>query len=181
MAWYDYMLAREHDPFSFSQVQITTFSVSLGLPHTTVELVHLHSTNQSSTPHVSTPPPEPPYLIDVGHSASFRVTITHPTSKGAFSGEVLIHTQFDKVLHVPVYYKTAIGGLKVSPQLVEFQPTFPYGLAKVPLRVTNLYHQPVTVSSVGREPEDPRFLLEEGEDYLHLKPKETAQVSSTEI
>lgn len=149
------------------------------LPHTTVELLHLHSTNHSSTPHIAPPPPKPPYFIDVGHSASFRLNVTRPTTKGTFSGEVLIHTSFDKVLHIPVYYKTAIGGLKVSPQFLEFAPTFPYGLAKVPLYVTNLYHQPVTVSSVRREPEDPRFTLEDGVpggEQPHLKPKETAQV-----
>lgn len=159
-----------------SQVQITGFTVSSGLPHTTVELLHLHSTNQSSTSHIALPPPKPPYFIDVGHSASFCVNVTRPTSKGTFSGEVLVHTSFDKVLHIPVYYKTSMGGLKVSPQFVEFEPTFPYGVSKVPLYVTNLYHHPVTVSSVRREPQDPRFTLEEQAEHSHLKPKETAQV-----
>lgn len=164
------------------QVQITSFTVSGGLPHTTVELLSLHSTNQSSASHAAPPPPKPPYFIDVGHSASFRVTVDRPMSKGAFTGEVLIHTSFDKALHIPVYYKTVIGGLKVSPEFISFEPTFPYGVAKVPLFVTNLYHQPVTVSSVRREPEDARFTIDAPEDvergeYPRLKSKEMTQVS----
>lgn len=92
-----------------------------------------------------------------------------------------METSFDKTLHVPVFYKTAIGGLKVLPEVIEFEPTFPYGMAQAPLFVENLYHQPVSIRSVQRVPEDLRFSFharatEDGEDYPQLKPKEVVQV-----
>lgn len=84
-----------------------------------------------------------------------------------------------------MYYKTVMGGLKASPQFINFEPTFPYGVAKVPLYVTNLYHQPVTISSVRREPEDSRFTIDTPEDergeYPLLKSKEKTQVSANRI
>lgn len=162
------------------QVQITSFTLSPGLPLTTVELLSIQPTNHSSmSPPVAPPPPKPPYFIDVGHSASFRVNVTRPTAKGAFSGEILIQTSFDKSLHIPVYYKTVMGGLKISPQSLIFEPTFPYGIAKVSVYATNLYQQPVSVTSVRREPEDARFTFEgrENGEPIRISSKETVQVS----
>ena len=155
--------------------------MSAGLPYTSVELLSIHPTNQSST---SSSPPNSPYIIDVGHSASFRVNVTRPESKGTFSGEILVYTSFDHLLHVPVYYKTAIGGLRSLPEDIYFKPTFPYGIAEVPLYVENLYHYPVTVMSVYREPSDARFYfrpISVDGGYPLLKPKEIVHVSRGEV
>lgn len=126
------------------------------------------------------PPPAPPYFIDVGHSASFRVNVTRPTAKGTFSGEILVHTSFNNVLRIPVYYKTVVGGLKVSPDFIDFEPTFPYGVSRVPLYVMNMYQEPVTVKSVRREPSDDRFDFYAVDtidgDFPQLMPKEMTQV-----
>lgn len=119
--------------------------------------------------------------MDVGESAVFRVNITKPKTKGVHTGEILVHTSFDNILHVPVYFKTAVGEIKISPKVIRFEPSFPYGVAEVPVFVENLYQQPMTVTSIWREPADPRFYFRKVEGhngYPQVKPKGVMQVTS---
>ncbi len=153
--------------------------MSPGLTSTTMELLSIHPTPRSPLA-LSVPPPKAPHLVEVGHSATFRVNVTKPRSGGRFSGEVLIHTSFDNTLRVPVYYKAVIGELKISPEFINFEPIFPYGVTEVPLYLENLYHQPVTVTSVQRDSGDSRFYFRaafEASDSLLLKSKDVVQVN----
>ena len=158
--------------------------MSSGLPHTSVELISIHPTNLSisSSGFLS----RPPHIVDVTQSASFRVNVTKPESTGTFSGEILIHTSLDHVLRVPVFYKTVTGGLRITPEVVRFDPVFPFGVSEVPVYVENLYREPVVIVSVKREPQDPRFFLrkvteDRSVDYPELQPNELIQVCTGQV
>ena len=162
--------------------------MSVGLPHTTVELLSVYpsystgdgSLPSSKRPHTVSKAPKPPFSIDVGHSAIFRVNVSHPKSLGTFTGEIIIHTSLEKVLHVPVYYKTTVGGFRIEPEVIEFEPVFPFNKVEVPLRMSSYYHHPVSVTSIHPESMDPRFHVDgvDGESqYPWLKPSEPTQVS----
>jgi len=107
-------------------VAILSYYVSDNLPHTTVELIPIQPANETKrTGQAKKMPIRPPFTVDPGYVGVFRVNITHPEKLGTFNGEIIITTSFEKVWHIPVYYKTAVGSLKVIPERIVFQTTFP--------------------------------------------------------
>ena len=100
--------------------------MSDNLPHTTVELLAIQPDSvvrDKGQPKKM--PLRPPFTVDPDYVAIFRVNITHPKKLGTFNGEITITTSFEKVWHIPVYYKTAVGSLKTIPEKIVFLPTFP--------------------------------------------------------
>ena len=161
------------------QIFITAFSVSPELPCTTVRLFSIFPSN-SSPPSAKQKKKTLPYALEPGYSAQFNATVTHPNTIGKYSGEITVHTSFDKTVRVPVYFRIAESRLKVLPEVIKFEASFPYTVSKVPLYVKNLYHQPLRVTSVTSDLNDPRFYVEEvdGRDGdIRLKPAEKAEVS----
>ena len=153
--------------------------MSANLPFTSVQLTSIHPTN--ATPHTPPSPAHstPPYTLEPEHSAQFTVTVTNPNTISTYSGEIIVNTSFDKVLHVPVYFKTAESRLKVSPGAISFKGIFPYLRAKVGLNARNLYHQAVDVTAVNSDLDDPRVYFEESVDGLpRLRPTEKVEVKN---
>ena len=149
--------------------------MSANLPFTSVQLSSVHPTT-NGTPH---PPAHstPPHTLEPEHSAQFTVTVSNPNTISTYSGEVIVSTSFDKVLHVPVYFKTAESRLKVSPGAISFKGIFPYLRARVGLSARNLFHKAVDVTSVNSDLDDPRVYFEESVDGLpRLRPTEKVEV-----
>ncbi len=169
-----------HCLFIYFQFQITSYSVSSGMPHISIQLIGIHPTN--STPSWSmTRSPKPPHVVDVAQSASFQVNITSPKPSGKLSGEITIKTSLEAVFKIPVFYSTVQEKLKVVPKTVTFKPIFPFGMSEVGLFVENLFQKPLRVESIRREPKDPRFFIRKvvdnrETDYPELQPNELIQV-----
>ena len=105
--------------------------MSDNLPHTTVELLAIQPDSVTREKgQLKKMPLRPPFTVDPDYVAVFRVNIIHPKKLGTFNGEITITTSFERVWHIPVYYKTAVGSLKTIPEKIVFQPTFPvsYGI-----------------------------------------------------
>ena len=171
-----------HNPVT---IQITSYTVSIGLPHTLVELVSIYPTNPSlksaGSRRTYSRASKPPFDMDPGYSALFRVNISHPQSLGVFSGEISVHTSFERVLHIPVFYRTAAGGVKVTPERLDFGAVFPYGTSELPVNVSNYYRKVVTVTGFRSVPEDSRLYLRPAGNHKHfprLKSAEVTQVCS---
>lgn len=172
---------QNHNPVT---IQITSYTVSVGLPHTTVELVSIYPTDPSSKfdagdRRMYSKSSKPPFDMEPGYSALFRVNVSHPQSLGAFSGEVLVHTSFERVVLIPVFYRTAPGGLKVIPERIDFGPVFPYGTSEVPVNIGNYYRNAVSVTAIKSVPKDSRLFVRPAGDHKHfprLKPAEVTQV-----
>ena len=125
---------------------------------------------------------KPPFDMEPGYSALFRVNVSHPQNLGAFSGEILAHTSFERGVHIPVFYRTAPGGLKVTPERFDFGPVFPYSTSEVPVNVSNYYRNAVSVTAITSVPIDPRLFVRPAGDHKHfprLKPAEVTQVLYT--
>ncbi len=153
--------------------------MSIGLPFTSIQLMGIHPTNSTPNAKHTPTPSTPPYTLHPDHSAVFVVTVTTPETIGTYSGEILIATSFDKILHVPVYFKTAESRLKISPEVIDVKGIFPSLRSKVALSVRNLYHQAVDVTSVNSDPNEPWVYFEESVDGLpRLKPMEKVEVMS---
>ncbi|XP_064384147.1 transmembrane protein 131-like [Halichondria panicea] len=162
------------------QISIISYSVSANLPFTSVQLSYVHPTT-NGTPH---PPAHstPPHTLEPEHSAQFTVTVSNPNTISTYSGEVIVSTSFDKVLHIPVYFKTAESRLKVSPRAISFKGIFPYLRARVGLSARNLFHKAVDVTSVNSDLDDPRVYFEESVDGLpRLRPTEKVEIGSVVI
>ena len=124
---------------------------------------------------------KPPFDMDPGYSALFRVNVSRPQSLGTFSGEILVHTSFERVLHIPVFYRTAVGGVKVAPDILDFGTVFPYGTSELPLNISNYYRTAVTVTAWQSDPKDLRLYVRPAGNnkyFPRLKPAETIQVPS---
>ena len=65
------------------------------------------------------------FHLEPGSEATFRLNISYPNKLGSYLGEVKVHTSFDRQLHIPVQYKTAMGTLHLIPDKITFEPTFP--------------------------------------------------------
>lgn len=172
-----------HNPVT---IQITSYTVSVGLPHTTVELVSIYPTDPSSKSaggrRMFFKSSKPPFDMEPGYSALFRVNVSHPQNLGAFSGEILVHTSFERVVHIPVFYRTAPGGLKVTPERIDFGSMFPYSTSEVPVNVSNYYRNAVSVTAIKSVPKDLRLFIRPAGDHKHfprLKPAEVTQVRYT--
>lgn len=172
-----------HNPVT---IQITSFSVSVGLPRTSVELVSVYPTDPNLKSvggrRTYSKGSKPPFDMDPGYSSLFRVNVSHPESLGAFSGEILIHTSFERVLHIPVFYRTAAGGLKITPERLDFGAVFPYGTSELPVNVSNYYRNTVTITAIDAVPKDPRLYVRPAGNHNHfprLKPAEVTQVFDT--
>ena len=172
-----------HNPVT---IQITSYTVSVGLPHTTVELVSIYPTDPSSKSagdrRMYSKSSRPPFDMEPGYSALFRVNVSHPQNLGAFSGEILVHTSFERVALIPVFYRTAPGGLKVTPERIDFGPVFPYSTSEVPVNVSNYYRNAVSVMAIKSVPKDSRLFVRPAGDHKHfprLKPAEVTQVQYT--
>ena len=112
-------------------MSVLSYFVSDNLPHTTVELLAIQPDSvMRDKGQLKKMPLRPPFTVDPDYVAVFRVNITHPKKLGTFNGEITITTSFERVWHIPVYYKTAVGSLKTIPEKIVFQPTFPvsYGI-----------------------------------------------------
>ena len=171
-----------HNPVT---IQITSYTVSVGLPYTTVELVSIYPTDPNSksagTRRAYSKSSKPPFDVDPGFSSLFRVNVSHPQNLGAFSGEILVHTSFERVLHIPVFYRTAAGGLQVTPERINFGSVFPYSMSEVPVNVSNYYRNVVTVMAIRSVPNDSRLSIRPSGNHKlfpRLKPAEVTQVST---
>ena len=169
-----------HNPVS---IQITSYTVSVNLPHTTVELVSIYPSDPSlkagGSRKVYSRSSQPPFDMEPGYSALFRVNVSRPQSLGTFSGEVLVHTSYERVLHIPVFYRTAVGGVKIAPEIVDFGTVFPYSTSEVPLNVSNYYRTAVSVTAVQSVPKDARLYVRPAGNnkyFPRLKPTDTIQV-----
>lgn len=149
------------------------------MPFTTVHLLSIFPTNSvPPTPKQERLPP--PFVLEAGFSALFNVTIKFPNTIGKYGGEIVLHTSFNKSLHVPIYYRVTESRLKFIPDLIEFEPCFPYTVSRVPLQVKNLYHQSLSMTAVSLDLDDPRFYFDkeaDGDGLIHLNPAEKAMVS----
>lgn len=65
------------------------------------------------------------FHLEPGSEATFRLNISYPNKLGSYLGHVMVHTSFDRQLHIPVQYKTAMGTLHLIPDKITFEPTFP--------------------------------------------------------
>ena len=122
---------------------------------------------------------KPPFDMEPGYSALFRVNVSQPQNLGAFSGEILVHTSFERVVLIPVFYRTAPGGLKVTPERIDFGPVFPYSTSEVPVNISNYYRNAVTVTEIKSVPRDLRLFVQPAGNHKYfprLKPAETTQV-----
>ena len=89
---------------------------------------------------------------------------------------------------MPVYYKTLIGGLSAYPEVIHFEPSFPFATSEVVLSVSNQYQQPVSVKLIKPLPPDTRFYVspaaagggeeeeEDGSRYPQLGPNHQTEV-----
>ena len=169
-----------HNPVT---ILITSYSVSIGLPDTEVELVAIYPSDPAvktdGARQTYTKSSKAPFVMDPGYSALFRVNISHPQGLGAFSGEIVVHSSFERVLHIPVYYRTTAGGVKLTPDRIEFGSVFPYGLSEISVNVSNYYRNVVTVTAVQSVPSDSRLYLRPAGNHKafpRLKSSETTQV-----
>ena len=164
-------------------ILITSYSLSIGLPDTEVELVAIYPSDPAidtdGTRKAYSKSSKAPFVMDPGYSALFRVNVSHPQGLGAFSGEIVVHTSFERVLHIPVYYRTTAGGVKLTPERIEFGAVFPYGTSEVSVNVSNYYRNVVTVTAVQAVSRDPRVYVRPAGNHKifpRLKASETTQV-----
>jgi hypothetical protein len=169
------------------RITIVSFLVSDSIPFTSVELLQIKPANMSvegAEDRVQIigkkQGAKGPFYVEPDMVALFRVNITSPKKLGTFTGELQIHTSFDRVLRVPVYYKTAVGSVKIIPERNIFSPIFPYGLQKLPLRARSYYPQILDIREVQSDPPDERFyfITERTPTIPHLKPQALTELGA---
>eukprot|EP00731_Ephydatia_muelleri_P015388 Em0008g1108a len=153
------------------RISILSYEVSHNLPLATLEVISIQSSRKI--------PSKPPFHLEPGSEATFRLNISYPNKLGSYLGEVKVHTSFDRQLHIPVQYKTAMGTLHLIPDKITFEPTFPYGSSSVTLLAKSIAALPVEVASVTTVPEDSRIYVKNSWGKLpRLKPNTLNEVGN---
>jgi hypothetical protein len=169
------------------RITIVSFLVSDSIPFTSVELLYIKPANmrvEGSEDKVQVigkkQGAKGPFYVEPDMVAEFRVNITGPKKLGTFTGELLIHTSFDRILRVPVYYKTAVGSVKIVPDQNVFPPTFPYAIQKLALLAKSYYPQTLDIREVRVDPPDNRFyfITERTPNIPNLKPQALTELGT---